>query len=29
VKKTAEMMEYEKKNSGKKSVKVRDGKTGY
>lgn len=29
VKKTAEMMEYEKKNSGKKSIKVRDGKTGY
>jgi hypothetical protein len=29
VKKTAAMLEYEKKNSGKKSIKVRDGKTGY
>jgi hypothetical protein len=29
VKKTADMLEYEKKNSGKKSIKVRDGKTGY
>jgi hypothetical protein len=28
-KKTAEMLEYEKKNAGKKSIKVRDGKTGY
>ena len=29
VKKTAAMLEYEKKNSGKKSIKVRDGKTGH
>ena len=28
-KKTPEMLEYEKKNAGKKSIKVRDGKTGY
>jgi len=29
VKKPAALLEYEKKNSGKKSIKVRDGKTGY
>ena len=29
VKKTPEMLEYEKKNAGKKSIKVRDGRTGY
>jgi hypothetical protein len=28
-KKTPEMLEYEKKNAGKKSIKVRDCKTGY
>ena len=29
VKKPTEVLEYEKKNSGKKKIKVRDGKTGY
>jgi hypothetical protein len=28
IKKPAEVLEYEKKNSGKKKVKVRDGQTG-